>query len=105
MCQARQGETVRCQPSSGRHTCHTCSLRHCKVPSPILAHDYTAIMQLVQRGVMPVPAVLSVWLPGKKAFIARAHNDGVLLEFWSHGRMVKVSVVTPNPNLKPDPNP
>lgn len=26
---------------------------------------------------------------GQKAFIARAHNDGVLLEFWSHGRMVK----------------
>jgi len=51
--------------------------------------------------------VLCVCLPGQKAFIARAHNDGVLLEFWSHGRMVKVIVVTqtPNLNLKPDPNP
>lgn len=28
---------------------------------------------------------------GGKAFIARAHTDGVLLELWGQGRLIKVS--------------
>jgi hypothetical protein len=34
--------------------------------------------------------VCAVIAAGSKAFIAKAHNDGVLLEFWAQGRMVKV---------------